>query len=77
MYATTSGIEISKGIPHLSYIMMGLQDTEEGPGWFNGTNYAELQNHNYEYEPTKESAQEYIQGRLHKAYAVDFFRRKV
>lgn len=81
-YEMQTGIEVRKGIPHASYIMMGLQDTPAGPGWFNGTNYAELQKYNYEYEPTQKAAMVYIGERItelweDKAAAADFVKRKL
>lgn len=34
-----TGIILDAGIPMLAYIEMGLQDSESGPGWFNGYNW--------------------------------------
>lgn len=55
-YAEKSGIEIRKGIPHISYILMGLEESEFGPGWFNGTNYTELEACDYDTERAAESS---------------------
>lgn len=80
-YEHLSGEQISPGIPMECYVMMGLEDTEEGPGWFNGSNYKAYIAHNYDYEATKTYGREQIRARAqvlwqNKPYAVDFFRRK-
>lgn len=81
-YEQASGKELLKGIPYISYILMGLQEGESGPGWFNHTNYIELQEHDYDSEQTAIDNREDVKQRLlemweNKKYSVDFFRRKV
>lgn len=81
-YEHLSGQQISEGIPTVCWIMMGLEDEEEGPGWFNGFNYQAYTDHNFDYGATEQYSRELIQARLqelwhNKPYAVDFFRRKI
>ena len=51
-YEKVSGLEIVDGIPYLSYVLMGLHDGPEGPGWFDASNYTELALHNFDIEQT-------------------------
>lgn len=37
-YEMRSGIEIQESISMLAYLVMGLQDSARGPGWYNGYN---------------------------------------
>lgn len=81
-YEHLSGQQISEGIPSVCWVMMGLEDSEEGPGWFNGTNYQVYTDNNFDYEAAEQYGKEQIRARLqelwhNKAYAVDFFRRKI
>lgn len=56
MIESITGIELGKGIPMVAYIEMGLQDTPEMPGWFNGYNWGVYQNNNCDYEVANEVA---------------------
>ncbi len=49
-------IELGKGIPMIAYVEMGLQDTPEMPGWFNGYNWSVYENANGNYELANERA---------------------
>lgn len=81
-YEHLSGQQISEGIPSVCWVMMGLEDSEEGPGWFNGSNYQVYTDNNFDYEAAEQYSREQIQERLQelwrdKSQAVDFFRRKI
>lgn len=81
-YEHLSGQQVSPGIPSACYIMMGLEDTDKGPGWYNGDNYAAYVHADYDYEAANEYGKAQVAARLHefwenKTYAVDFFRRKI
>ncbi len=81
-YEKVSNQEIHDGIPYISYVLMGLEDSEEGPGWFNGTNYKQLMLYNYDTELTAANSTAAVKERLNefwnnKPYALDFFRRKI
>lgn len=49
-----TGIELDAGIPMLAYVEMGLQDSQSGPGWFNGYNWNVYQSHGGDVEATNE-----------------------
>lgn len=38
-YEKTSGIQIWKGAPYISFVRTGLHDTDAGPGWYDGSSY--------------------------------------
>lgn len=82
MYELRTGVEVGKGIPHISYILMGLEDTEAGPGWFNGTNYTEYAENAFDHDATAQSSMEKTKLRLKelwsdKGAAFGFFKRKI
>lgn len=81
-YEKASGIEVEKGVPYISWIRMGLQDTWAGPGWFDNSSIEEFIEHGYNTEQTalaeKEHIREILKGMWEdKAYSIDFFRRKI
>ena len=81
-YEKVSGNEILDGVPYISWVLMGLQDSGNGPGWYNGTNDTELTIHDLDAELTAIDNKRAVEERLselyeNKAYAVDFFRRKI
>ena len=81
-YEKVTGYEVSDGIPSISWVLMGLIDGPRGPGWYDGTNYAEFQLHNFNTEQTALDDKNKVILRLKelwadKAYGIDFFRRKI
>lgn len=81
-YESISGQKIFPGIPANCYIMMGLEESDVGAGWFNGSNYVALIRTDYDPTASKAYGAEQIRIRLHefwqdKPYAIDFFRRKI
>ncbi|MBO5336055.1 MAG: hypothetical protein J6A94_02850 [Lachnospiraceae bacterium] len=82
LYEVRTGVEVGGGIPHISYILMGLEDKETGPGWFNGTNYTEYADNGFDHEATKASSVEKTKQRLKEMWndkggTLNFFKRKV
>lgn len=81
-YEYRSGNPVNEGIPYASYIMMGLQDAEYGPGWFNRYNYESFEYWDFDHEATKVADTEAVKMRLselwnNKTDAMDFFKRKI
>lgn len=81
-YEKASGIEVSDGVPSISWIRMGLQDSWTGPGWFDNSSIEAYTEHDYNTEQTilaeKERLGEILTGMwADKAYCIDFFRRKI
>lgn len=81
-YEKISEREILDGIPYISYVLMGLEDGEKGPGWYNGDNYTQLVLHDYDTELTAIENKQDVKERLkffwdNKSYGIDFFRRKI
>ena len=81
-YESVSGQQIAPGIPMTCYIMMGLQDTGQGPGWYNGSNYLAMSRFDYDYDAANAFGKQEIAARLqqlweYKPLMVDFFRRKI
>lgn len=81
-YRHISGLETGEGIPAICYIMMGLENSEAGPGWFSGSNYTVFIENNYDHDAASEAGME--RTRIHirdlwrdKRAAVDFFRAKL
>lgn len=81
-YEKISGIEISGGLPHISWVLIGLTDSPRGPGWFVGDGELEFYRHGYDTELTALDEKKEVVARLqnlwdNKAYGIDFFRRKL
>lgn len=81
-YERMSGTEVSDGIPYISWIRMGLQDTWAGPGWFDNSSVDIYAENGYDTERTALAERRLLAGTLedmweNKAVSVDFFRRKI
>lgn len=81
-YERCAGAKLNDGVPGISHVVMGLQETEYAPGWYNGFNF-----NTYAYEADYNQAEAIrlskiaINERLEKfkeapAYAFDFFKDK-
>lgn len=76
---------IPKGIPKISYVVMGLQEmpnTLTRAGWYNYYTSNTWEEQGFDYEATKLQAKEDLQVRLSEfatnpVYAMDFFYRKI
>lgn len=51
-----TGIELGKGIPMIAYVEMGLQDSPDSPGWFNGYNWNVYTNNGSDSDRANEQA---------------------
>lgn len=81
-YEKQSGIEVAGGVPYISWIRMGLQDTEMGPGWFDNSSVEVFMEHGYDTEQTILAEKILLAEKLkelweNKTYSIDFFRRKI
>lgn len=79
-YEHLSNLQIGKGVPYTAHILMGLQDTDSGPGWYTGLNIELYNAHNYDTAATAAYCREAIANRLQELMqkgAVYFFYRKV
>lgn len=81
-YEKVSGIKIADGVPYISWIRMGMQDSWTGPGWFDNSSIDSFVEHDYNAEQTalaeKEKLAEILKDMwADKAYSIDFIRRKV
>lgn len=77
-----SGKRLEPGIPIEAWIAMGLQDTESGPGWYNGYNKDIYINNDNNREKAKEHSIQNIKESINKflqnpKYCYDFFTRKI
>lgn len=82
LYEARSGLKVSGGVPYLSWVRMGLQDSWTGPGWFDNSSIEAYAEHNYNTEQTALAEKERIKEILddmwkNKARSIDFFRRKI
>lgn len=39
LYEKRAGTQLNSGVPSISHVVMGLQETEYAPGWYNGFNF--------------------------------------
>ena len=81
-YEKMSGTEVTDGIPYVSWIRMGLQDTWAGPGWFDNSSIDNYAENGFDTERTALMERSLLAGTLRdmwedKAGSVDFFRRKI
>ncbi|MBR1478466.1 MAG: hypothetical protein IJ608_10965 [Lachnospiraceae bacterium] len=77
-----TGITPGSGQPYILHIAMGLQDEWAGPGWYNDYNRRIYDEQNGDIEACMRIGKEEIDRRLSafkedKAYALDFFNRKL
>ncbi len=81
-YEKISGFEVAGGVPYISWIRMGMQDSWTGPGWFDNSSIDIYREHNYNTEETALAEKEHLREILNtmwndKSYSIDFFRRKI
>ena len=77
-----TGIELGDGVSPLSYIAMGLQDSDRAPGWYNGYNSSTYKDADYDKQLQNEMAIESIEESIEKfkadkKYAGEFFIKKI
>ena len=76
-----TGIELGKGIPMISYVEMGLQDSDVAPGWYNGYNWSVYENNNGDYDVANSQAKSDLGNTLsyyitHPGEFINFLYRK-
>lgn len=81
-YEKMSGTEVADGIPYISWIRMGLQDTWAGPGWFDNSSIDIFTENGFDTERTALAEKRLLAETLEdmwedKGGSVDFFRRKI
>jgi hypothetical protein len=65
-YENRSGYEISSGVPPLTYIAMGMQESSSGSGWYNGYNLETYQNNDMDTALTNAESLHEIAARLNE-----------
>jgi len=81
-YENVSGLEVADGVPYISWVRMGLQDSWAGPGWFDNSSIEVFKENGYDAKQTvleeKERLNEMLEDMWEdKAVSIDFFRRKI
>lgn len=83
-YRWVSGYDFGEGTPYISYIAMGLQDTDptRAPGWYNGYVFDVFIDNDSNPDVAKDLSFHYIKKRIPELikdpeYTFDFFRRKI
>lgn len=59
-YEVRSGVKIHSGIPSISWIAMGLERGNKGPGWYNGSMFENYEKANFDTDKTKNESKNYI-----------------
>jgi len=77
-----TGMEMNGGMSNLSYIAMGMQESERAPGWFNFYNINSYYDGGYDTSAQNEIVKRDIKERLllfkeHPLYALDFYVQKL
>ncbi len=77
-----TGIEMTGGVNPISYIAMGMQSSDRGPGWFNRYNGDTYRNAGFDTNEQKPIVVNNIKNGLkyfaqHPAFALDFYTRKI
>lgn len=62
-YENVSGRDINSGVTMYSYFAMGMQDSERGPGWYNGYNFDLYHDTDMNTEECNRISHEYIKER--------------
>lgn len=80
-YELRAGNTLSPGVPAISYLAMGMQESSCGNGWYNGFNFNTYWETGMDTAKTTEISRQAIQERLsyfreHPGYAADFYFHK-
>lgn len=81
VYEKITGDTIADGVTMYSYVAMGMQEAQRGPGWYNGFNFNTYEQTGMDTEKTNEIANEAIKERLsyfkeNPGYAAEFYGKK-
>lgn len=79
---TLTGESLSKGMPKTAWVVMGLEDSENSPGFYNGTSVELYEENDCDYVKTNGAAveiiKEYMKGFINDwESGLDFFGRKI
>ena len=80
-YEIRSGGTVSKGVPAITYVAMGMQESIKGSGWYNGFNYNTFEAFDMDTEATVAFSKDAISQRIDelkqdKVYALSFYKNK-
>ena len=81
VYELRAGNSLSSGVPAISYLAMGMQESSRANGWYNGFNFNTYQESGMDYETTARVSREAINERLavfqeRPSYGLAFYRDK-
>lgn len=81
IYEQRAGNTLSSGVPAISYVAMGMQESSRGNGWYNGFNFNAYQESHLDTAVTAEKSREAISAslsafRADPGYAFRFYRDK-
>ena len=81
-YRTTTHQDISKGIPTIAWVAMGMHEGEKASGWYNSYMFKAYKEANYDTERTKEICKDGIKKRIHffvknPKEMISFYGRKI
>lgn len=81
IYEYRAGNRLSSGVPALSYVAMGMQESSRGNGWYNGFNFSTYEDSNLDQTVAKQVSREAIAASLSAfrkdpAYALHFYGNK-
>lgn len=80
-YELRAGSRLSSGVPAISYLAMGMQESSRAEGWYNGFNFETYRGTGLDTDATARLSREAIRSRLayfkqHPAYALNFYLHK-
>lgn len=81
IYEYRAGNTLSSGVPAISYVAMGMQESSRGSGWYNGFNFSTYENSYLDMETAARTSREAIQESLSAFgadphYALRFYKEK-
>lgn len=81
IYEYRAGNVLSSGVPALSYVAMGMQESSRGNGWYNGFNFSAYADSNLDGTAANQASKEAIAASLtafrsDPAYALEFYGKK-
>lgn len=77
-----TGLKLEKGMPTISWVLIGLEESHRAPGWYSSVSMKILETHDYDTEKTTEEVSENLKERVHyflenPQYTAEFFEKKV
>lgn len=80
-YELRAGNTLNSGVPAITYLAMGMQESPRGNGWYNGFNFNTYLETGMDTVKSSEISRQAISGRLtyfreHPGYAADFYLHK-